>query len=129
MGKDKILRDSAIIEHNWHLREFENQGVTRCSIALRHQCLGWNRGRLFAGSILATNTAQGMNLSDIFGRGIPRVTCATDCPVTKHFHFMKPSVENLSTRCENIVQDKVSLPRLINIIKILHERRHDIIID
>ncbi|GBM31376.1 hypothetical protein AVEN_99597-1 [Araneus ventricosus] len=30
--------------------------------------------------------------------------CATDCPVTKPFHFMKPSAENISTWCENIVQ-------------------------
>ncbi|GBN36398.1 hypothetical protein AVEN_5506-1, partial [Araneus ventricosus] len=31
---------------------------------------------------------------------------ATDCPVTKPFHFTKPSAENLSTWCENIVQNK-----------------------
>ncbi|GBN28171.1 hypothetical protein AVEN_78970-1, partial [Araneus ventricosus] len=54
---------------------------------------------------------------------------ATDCPVTKSFHFMKPSAENLSTWCENIVQNKRSLAQLMNIMKILHERRHDVIID
>ncbi|GBM47914.1 hypothetical protein AVEN_59278-1 [Araneus ventricosus] len=31
---------------------------------------------------------------------------ATVCPVTKPFHFMKPSAESLSTWYENIVQDK-----------------------
>ncbi|GBM34163.1 hypothetical protein AVEN_34526-2-1, partial [Araneus ventricosus] len=31
---------------------------------------------------------------------------ATDCPVTKPFHFTKPSAENLSTWCEDIVQNK-----------------------
>ncbi|GBN78857.1 hypothetical protein AVEN_127717-1 [Araneus ventricosus] len=51
---------------------------------------------------------------------------ATVCPVTKPFHFTKPSAENLSTWCENIAQDKRSLARLL---KILHERRHDIIMD
>ncbi|GBN54485.1 hypothetical protein AVEN_68123-1 [Araneus ventricosus] len=54
---------------------------------------------------------------------------ATVCPVTKPFHFTKPSAGNLSTWCENIVQDKRSLVRLMNIMKILHERRHDIIMD
>ncbi|GBM65725.1 hypothetical protein AVEN_110411-1, partial [Araneus ventricosus] len=39
------------------------------------------------------------------------------CSVTKTFHFMKPSAENLSTRCENIVQNKRSLARLMNIMK------------
>ncbi|GBN39064.1 hypothetical protein AVEN_179065-1, partial [Araneus ventricosus] len=33
-----------------------------------------------------------------------------------------PCAENLSTWCENIVQDKRSLARLMNIMKILHER-------
>ncbi|GBM35575.1 hypothetical protein AVEN_121031-1 [Araneus ventricosus] len=37
---------------------------------------------------------------------------ATVCPVTKPFHFAKPSAENLLTWCENIVQDKRSLARL-----------------
>ncbi|GBO37756.1 hypothetical protein AVEN_275340-1 [Araneus ventricosus] len=46
---------------------------------------------------------------------------ATVCPVTKPFHFTKPSAENLSTWCENIVQDKRFLARLMNIMKILHE--------
>ncbi|GBO01529.1 hypothetical protein AVEN_70277-1 [Araneus ventricosus] len=54
---------------------------------------------------------------------------ATDCPVTKPFYFMKPSAENLSTWCENIVQNKRSLAQLMNIMKILHQRRHDILID
>ncbi|GBL54331.1 hypothetical protein AVEN_183481-1 [Araneus ventricosus] len=54
---------------------------------------------------------------------------ATVCPVTKPFPFTKPSAEHLSTWCENIVQDKKSLARLVNIMKILHERRHDIIMD
>ncbi|GBO25066.1 hypothetical protein AVEN_114841-1 [Araneus ventricosus] len=54
---------------------------------------------------------------------------ATVCPVTKPFHFTKPSAESLSTWCENIVQEKRSLARLMNIMKILHERRHDIIMD
>ncbi|GBL90359.1 hypothetical protein AVEN_178806-1 [Araneus ventricosus] len=54
---------------------------------------------------------------------------ATDCPVTKPFHFMNPSSENLSTWCENIVQNERSLARLMNIMKVLHGRRHDIIID
>ncbi|GBM98262.1 hypothetical protein AVEN_168789-1 [Araneus ventricosus] len=35
-----------------------------------------------------------------------------------------PCAENLSTWCENIVQDKRSLARLMNIMKILHERRN-----
>ncbi|GBM49170.1 hypothetical protein AVEN_148090-1 [Araneus ventricosus] len=54
---------------------------------------------------------------------------ATVCPVTKPFHFTQPSAENLSTWCENIAQDKRSLARLMSIMKILHERRHDIIMD
>ncbi|GBN02787.1 hypothetical protein AVEN_20881-1 [Araneus ventricosus] len=54
---------------------------------------------------------------------------ATDCPVTKPFHFIEPSAENLSTWCENIVQNKSSLARLMNITKILHECRRDIIMD
>ncbi|GBL84049.1 hypothetical protein AVEN_100907-1 [Araneus ventricosus] len=54
---------------------------------------------------------------------------STVCPVTKPFHFKKPSAENLSTWCENIVQDRRSLARLMSIVKILHERRHDIIMD
>ncbi|GBM77952.1 hypothetical protein AVEN_188960-1 [Araneus ventricosus] len=54
---------------------------------------------------------------------------ATVCPVTKPFHFRKPRAENFSTWCENIVQDKGYLARLMNILKILHERRHDIIMD
>ncbi|GBN13982.1 hypothetical protein AVEN_252670-1 [Araneus ventricosus] len=54
---------------------------------------------------------------------------ATVCPVTKPFHFTKPSAANLLTWCENIVQGKRSLARLMNIMKILHERRHDIILD
>ncbi|GBN72783.1 hypothetical protein AVEN_197580-1 [Araneus ventricosus] len=54
---------------------------------------------------------------------------ATVCPATKPFHFTKPSAENLSTWCENIVQDKRSLARLMSIMKILHERRQDIIMD
>ncbi|GBM77108.1 hypothetical protein AVEN_77626-1 [Araneus ventricosus] len=54
---------------------------------------------------------------------------ATVCPVTKPFHFKKPSAENLSTWCENIVQNKRSLARLMIIMKILHERRHDMIMD
>ncbi|GBL95397.1 hypothetical protein AVEN_154800-1 [Araneus ventricosus] len=53
----------------------------------------------------------------------------TDCSVTKPFHFMKPRTEILSTWCENIAQNKRFLARLLNITKILHERRHDIIID
>ncbi|GBN66852.1 hypothetical protein AVEN_204020-1 [Araneus ventricosus] len=53
---------------------------------------------------------------------------ATDCPVTKPFHFTKPSAVNLSTWCRNIVQNKISLAQLVNIMKILHERRHDIVI-
>ncbi|GBO27933.1 hypothetical protein AVEN_168071-1 [Araneus ventricosus] len=53
----------------------------------------------------------------------------TVCPVTKALHFTKPSAENLSTWCENIVQDKRSLARLMNSMKILHERCHDIIMD
>ncbi|GBM71620.1 hypothetical protein AVEN_275086-1, partial [Araneus ventricosus] len=53
---------------------------------------------------------------------------ATDCPVTKPFHFTKPSAVNLSTWCQNIVQNKISLAQLVNIMKILQERRHDIII-
>ncbi|GBM19517.1 hypothetical protein AVEN_273463-1, partial [Araneus ventricosus] len=55
--------------------------------------------------------------------------CATVCPVTKPFPFTKPSAENLSTWCENIVQDERSVARLMNIMKILHGRRHDIITD
>ncbi|GBN72161.1 Uncharacterized protein K02A2.6 [Araneus ventricosus] len=55
--------------------------------------------------------------------------CATICRATKSFHITKPSVENLSTWCENNVQDKRSLARLMNIMKILHERRQDIIMD
>ncbi|GBO38534.1 hypothetical protein AVEN_11335-1, partial [Araneus ventricosus] len=43
---------------------------------------------------------------------------ATVCPVTKPFHFMKPSAEN--TWCENSVRDKRSLARCMNIMKILH---------
>ncbi|GBM87133.1 hypothetical protein AVEN_110013-1 [Araneus ventricosus] len=54
---------------------------------------------------------------------------ATIFPVTKPFHFTKTSAENLSTWCENIVQDKRSRARLMNIMKIHHERRHDIIMD
>ncbi|GBO15025.1 hypothetical protein AVEN_167640-1, partial [Araneus ventricosus] len=54
---------------------------------------------------------------------------ATVCPVTKPFHFTKPGAGNLSTWCENIVRDKRSLARLKSIMKILHERRHDIIMD
>ncbi|GBM06296.1 hypothetical protein AVEN_208981-1 [Araneus ventricosus] len=54
---------------------------------------------------------------------------ATVCPVTKPFHFTNPSAKNLSTWCENIVQDRRSLARLMNIMKILHERRHDITMD
>ncbi|GBN11532.1 hypothetical protein AVEN_237839-1 [Araneus ventricosus] len=46
---------------------------------------------------------------------------ATDCPVIKPFHFTKTSAENLSTWCENIVQRKRSLARLMDIMKILHE--------
>ncbi|GBM39748.1 hypothetical protein AVEN_107165-1 [Araneus ventricosus] len=42
---------------------------------------------------------------------------STDCPVTKPFHFTKPRAKNLSTRCENIVQDKRSLARLMSIMK------------
>ncbi|GBM07890.1 hypothetical protein AVEN_96504-1 [Araneus ventricosus] len=53
---------------------------------------------------------------------------ATDCPVTKPFHFIKSSAENLSTCCENIVQNKRSQAQLMNIMKIRHERRHDTII-
>ncbi|GBM03855.1 hypothetical protein AVEN_231321-1 [Araneus ventricosus] len=48
---------------------------------------------------------------------------ATVCLVTKLLHFTKSSSENLSTWCENIVQDKRSLARLMNIMKILYERR------
>ncbi|GBN53423.1 hypothetical protein AVEN_249019-1 [Araneus ventricosus] len=44
---------------------------------------------------------------------------ATVCPVTKSFHFMKPSAENLSTWWENIVQDKRSMARLTTQIAIL----------
>ncbi|GBL85398.1 hypothetical protein AVEN_34590-1 [Araneus ventricosus] len=54
---------------------------------------------------------------------------ATVCPVTKLFHFTKPSAGNLLLWCENIVQVKRSLARLMNIMKILHERRQDIIMD
>ncbi|GBL78305.1 hypothetical protein AVEN_56699-1 [Araneus ventricosus] len=54
---------------------------------------------------------------------------ATDCPLTKPFHFIKQIAKNPSTWCENIVQNKRSLARLMNIMKILHERRHDVIID
>ncbi|GBN00222.1 hypothetical protein AVEN_38738-1 [Araneus ventricosus] len=54
---------------------------------------------------------------------------ATDSPVTKPFHFRKPSAENISTWCVNIFKNKRSLARLINIMKTLHDRRHDIIID
>ncbi|GBM08292.1 hypothetical protein AVEN_101425-1 [Araneus ventricosus] len=54
---------------------------------------------------------------------------ATVFPVTKPFHFKKPSAENLSAWCENIVQSKRSLARLMNIMKILHEQKHDIIMD
>ncbi|GBM07184.1 hypothetical protein AVEN_151307-1, partial [Araneus ventricosus] len=53
---------------------------------------------------------------------------ATDCPVTKPFHFTKPSAVNLSTWCQNIVPNKISLTQLVNVMKILHERRRDIII-
>ncbi|GBN01697.1 hypothetical protein AVEN_134273-1 [Araneus ventricosus] len=49
--------------------------------------------------------------------------------VIRPFHFKKLSAENLSTCCVNIVQNKRSLARLMNIKKILHERWHDIIID
>ncbi|GBM76057.1 hypothetical protein AVEN_153308-1 [Araneus ventricosus] len=55
--------------------------------------------------------------------------CATVCSVTKPFYFTKPSAEDLSTWCVNIVQDKISLTRLMNIMKILLERRHDVIMD
>ncbi|GBN99797.1 hypothetical protein AVEN_88446-1, partial [Araneus ventricosus] len=54
---------------------------------------------------------------------------ATVYPVPKLFHFTKPSAENLSTWCENIAQDKRPFARLINIMKILPERRHDISMD
>ncbi|GBL73419.1 hypothetical protein AVEN_159429-1 [Araneus ventricosus] len=54
---------------------------------------------------------------------------ATVCPVTKPFHFTKPSTENLSTWCENIDQDKRSLARLMSFMRIFHERRDDIIMD
>ncbi|GBM20185.1 hypothetical protein AVEN_5702-1 [Araneus ventricosus] len=54
---------------------------------------------------------------------------ATDYPVTKPFHFKMPSAENLSTWCENIIQDKRSLARLMSIMRILHERRHNAIMD
>ncbi|GBM16396.1 hypothetical protein AVEN_129718-1 [Araneus ventricosus] len=54
---------------------------------------------------------------------------ATVCPVTKPFHFTKPSAEKLSTWCENIDQDKRFLSRLLSIMKILHGRRHGIIMD
>ncbi|GBN82482.1 hypothetical protein AVEN_29530-1 [Araneus ventricosus] len=53
---------------------------------------------------------------------------ATDCPVTKPFHFTKSSAVNLSTWCQNIVQNKISLAQLVNIMKILQERRPDIVI-
>ncbi|GBN79170.1 hypothetical protein AVEN_200400-1 [Araneus ventricosus] len=53
---------------------------------------------------------------------------ATGCSLTKPFHFMKPSAENLSTYSENIIQNKRSFVRLMNMMKILSERRHDIII-
>ncbi|GBM05243.1 hypothetical protein AVEN_181627-1 [Araneus ventricosus] len=43
---------------------------------------------------------------------------ATDCPVTKPFNFIKPSAGNLSMWCENIVQNKRSLTRLMSIMKI-----------
>ncbi|GBN41313.1 hypothetical protein AVEN_18369-1 [Araneus ventricosus] len=43
---------------------------------------------------------------------------ATVRSVTKPFHLWKPSAENLSTWCENTVQDKRSLARRMNIIKI-----------
>ncbi|GBN78677.1 hypothetical protein AVEN_9144-1 [Araneus ventricosus] len=49
----------------------------------------------------------------------------TVCPVTKHFNFTKPSAENLSTWCENIVHNRRSLARLMNIMKILHGRRRE----
>ncbi|GBM06517.1 hypothetical protein AVEN_150356-1 [Araneus ventricosus] len=68
---------------------------------------------------------------DVFGcyKGDPN-HYATVCPVTKPFHFTKPSAENLSTWCENIVQDKrKDKARLMSIMKILHERRHNIIMD
>ncbi|GBM49169.1 hypothetical protein AVEN_148089-1 [Araneus ventricosus] len=55
--------------------------------------------------------------------------CATVCPVPKPFHFTKSSAESLSTWSENIAQDRRSLARLMSIMKILHERRHDIIMD
>ncbi|GBN60933.1 hypothetical protein AVEN_69254-1 [Araneus ventricosus] len=55
--------------------------------------------------------------------------CATVCPVTKPFHVTKSSAENLSTWCENIVHNRRSPARLMNIMKILHERRRDIIMD
>ncbi|GBN98516.1 hypothetical protein AVEN_192514-1 [Araneus ventricosus] len=54
---------------------------------------------------------------------------ATACPVTKPFHFTKPNAENFSTWCGNIVQDKRFLGRLMCIMKIFHEQRHDIIMD
>ncbi|GBM47587.1 hypothetical protein AVEN_77027-1 [Araneus ventricosus] len=46
---------------------------------------------------------------------------ATVCPVTKPFHFTKPSAESLSTWCKNTDQEKRSLARLMNIMKILHD--------
>ncbi|GBM38782.1 hypothetical protein AVEN_210518-1 [Araneus ventricosus] len=61
-------------------------------------------------------------------KGVPN-HYATVCSVTKPFHFTKPSAENLPTWCQNIVQDKRYLARLMSIMKILHERRHDIIMD
>ncbi|CAL1262108.1 unnamed protein product, partial [Larinioides sclopetarius] len=54
---------------------------------------------------------------------------ATDCPMTKHFHFTKPSAENLSTWYEKIVNDKRSFVRIMCIMKILHEWLQDIIMD
>ncbi|GBL93554.1 hypothetical protein AVEN_59737-1 [Araneus ventricosus] len=54
---------------------------------------------------------------------------ATVFPVTKPFHFSKPSAENLSTWCENIAQGQNFLAPLMSIMNILHERRHDIVRD
>ncbi|GBM37734.1 hypothetical protein AVEN_179816-1 [Araneus ventricosus] len=52
---------------------------------------------------------------------------ATDRPVTKPFHFMKSNAENI---LDVVLKQKDQNKRsLLNIVKILHERRHDIIID
>ncbi|GBN56638.1 hypothetical protein AVEN_204507-1 [Araneus ventricosus] len=46
---------------------------------------------------------------------------ATVCPVANPFHFTKPSAENLSMLCKNIVQDKRFLAWLMSFMKIIHE--------